>query len=72
MGEKGQIFLTEKFQIINVEGMREKEKSPLEFHTNNYCSQEPLKIGKIMSKNLRRNRNSGFKASPHKYLLILW
>lgn len=44
MGEKEQIFFTEKFQIINVEGMREKEKSPLEFHANNYCKQESLKM----------------------------
>lgn len=38
-GEKGQIFVTEEFQIINVEGMRETE-----LQHNNCYKQDPLMI----------------------------
>lgn len=43
MDKDRQIFLTEKLQIINVEGMREIKKSLLERHNHNYCKKNPLK-----------------------------
>lgn len=45
MREKGQFFLLEHLQFINVEGIREIEN----YHqnTDNYCRQEPLMDAKI-------------------------
>lgn len=43
MDKDRQIFLTEKLQIINEEGMREIKKSLLERHNHNYCKKNPLK-----------------------------
>lgn len=46
MGEEGQIFFIQEFQIIIVEGLGKNRKSPLE-HSNNCFRQEPLMNGKI-------------------------
>lgn len=47
MGEKGQVFLTERIPN-NIRGRNEgKRKSPLEFLSCNYYREEPLKNAKI-------------------------
>ena len=47
MEDKGQIFLIEQFEIINVKRMREIEKSSLEHHSNNCYKQDPQMDAKI-------------------------
>lgn len=55
MREVGQVFLTEKVQIINVEGWR-KEKIPLEHHRNNCCGQDSRMNAKINEQNFKEKQ----------------
>lgn len=53
MEVKEQLLLSEEFQLINVEKMKEIEKSPLE-HSRNNCQARSAQMPKLVGKSLRR------------------
>ena len=67
MGEKGKCFLTEEFQLINTEGMRE-----IESHGNNRYRPDPARDTQISrSLWLECLSPGGWRVSPVIYLSLL-
>ena len=69
MVEKWQVFITEKFQIVNVERMREMEKTPLACHSNNCCRQDSWMKAKMNGWNIKEQQNICSKKFSPKYSL---
>ena len=56
MKEKGHIIFTKEFQLINVEGTRRINKSPLAHHGSNCCKQILQLNAKINGWEMLRNK----------------
>ena len=69
MVEKWKVFITEKFQIVNIERMRETEKTPLACHSNNCCRQDSWMKAKMNGWNIKEQQNICSKKFSSKYSL---